>query len=111
MSTEALEQFKKEIQKRFIKVLEAFLSFHEGRDPHHLSILSGIPPPKELIRARAKFIMKKNLTRSEKLRAVLDTLINIADRLMDLYQKPTVLIESMMKEVATSEDEIEVITD
>lgn len=108
---EAFEQFKRDLEKKFTKTLEAFLTFHENRDPHLLTLLSGIPPPKELIYARSKFLTKLRLTKSEKLKKVLRVLIERADELLDLYQKPPVLVESMLKGVATSEDELEVITD
>jgi len=114
MSVADLDVLQKQLQERMIKVISALLSLAEDRDPRLYALLSGLPPPKKLIRSRARLIAIRNVARSEKLRNVLDVLINVLDRYLDMFQKLPVFIEQVLSKsgtAATSEEEMEVIVE
>ena len=97
--------------KKILKTVEAYTKLVENRDERAYALLQDLYPPKNLILGRAQLYIRYLLSKSEKRREVLKAMIDTLDRLLDLFQKSPVFISTMMKEEATSEDEVEVITE
>ena len=102
------ELIEADLRRKFMKTLEAFINFTEDRDKRLLSLLGGVPPPKDLIDTRDLFMIWEEITPSARMKKLLKALIASCNRKLDLFEKSPVLIEGMMKKAA-GEDEMEVI--
>jgi len=106
-----VDEIARKERKRVLKMFEAFMRLTEDSDPRLVGILSGHPPPKELLYTRTYYYYYFKTTPSKKMKYLLATKIKLINRILDMFRPTPILLENVLKGVKTEEDEIEVIVD